>query len=343
MVFLGVSQENAGGCGTTLPISAPGGDIKTAVQFVRYFESQGISPNGAAGITGNLHQENGFSPATNAGGNGIAQWSNSWFAQLIAYVAPLGLDSHSVAGQLVYLVYDLRTSYASLLTQLNNAPDPATAATMFETSYEICSGVTGFMQVTPGSLCNDVARRTYALSAAQASVGGPGVVPIGLTTGGTCVAVGGSGGDPIPGFTPSRDDMGVDACAKPGMPIYAPAASTLVDVIGNWFTGDSGGPQPLLLFQFNPPLAGTYQNDQYWYVAEQILPFSTTKGTQFATGQPVATYNQAGTCIEIGWGSTTTSSRTLVPTDANPARGALTPEAEAFKVFFHIPWVGSSP
>ena len=47
-----------------------------------------------------------------------------------------------------------------------------------------------------------------------------------LSVGGTCAqAVSFNGKDPIPGFTPARDDMGVDACAQPGMPIYAPATS----------------------------------------------------------------------------------------------------------------------
>ncbi len=147
-----------------------------------------------------------------------------------------------------------------------------------------------------------------------------------------------AGGDPIPGFTPSRDDMGVDACSTVGQPIYAVADSTLVDVLYGWYAG-----QPLLLFQFNPPVAGTYQGDQYWYVAEQIVPASTTLGTTFAAGQPVATYAASGTCIEMGFGSPTTGSRTLVPTDANPPAGGLTPEAEAWKTFAHIPWVGVSP
>ena len=60
-----------------------------------------------------------------------------------------------------------------------------------------------------------------------------------------------------------------------------------------------------MLFEFVPPLSGTYQGDEYWYVAEQIAPVSQTAGTVFQAGQPVATFAASGTCIEIGWGSPT--------------------------------------
>jgi hypothetical protein len=147
------------------------------------------------------------------------------------------------------------------------------------------------------------------------------------------------GKDPIPGFSPGRDDSGVDACAKPGMPIYAPATSVLIQpILQNWYAG-----QPLMLFEFVPPISGTYQRDEYWYVAEQITPVTQTVGTVFQAGQPVATFAGAGTCIEIGWGSPATNMRALAPQYAHPAAGELTPVGESFKQFFGIPWVGQSP
>jgi len=132
---------------------------------------------------------------------------------------------------------------------------------------------------------------------------------------------------------------GVDACATPGMPIYAPATSVLIQpVLQNWY-----GPQPLMLLKFVPPLAGTYQGDEYWYVAEQITPVSEQVGAVFQAGQPVAHFASSGTCIEIGWGSPTTNMRALEPQYAQVSAGALTPGAEAFKRFFGIPWAGQSP
>ena len=167
--------------------------------------------------------------------------------------------------------------------------------------------------------------------------------PVSLSVGGTCAQpVSFTGKDPIPGFTPARDDMGVDACAQPGMPIYAPATSVELPGIPDWYEG-----QPLMLFQFSPPLSGTYQGDEYWYVAEQIVPVTMQPGTVFQAGQPVAHFAFSGTCIEIGWGSPTSDQRTLAgvtdPAAANPPAGSLTPWGETFKQYFGIPWVGQSP
>ena len=144
----------------------------------------------------------------------------------------------------------------------------------------------------------------------------------------------GSGIDPIPGFTIGRDDMGVDASAPVGTRIYAPLDSQLVEVVPNWFSG-----QPLLLFKFLQQPAGAPTD--YWYVAEQITPVSSTVGTIFRARQAVARFAPSGTSIEIGWGSPTSSGRTLAQQmgdsgAANPPAGATTPWGESFKHFFGI-------
>jgi peptidoglycan hydrolase-like protein with peptidoglycan-binding domain len=143
-----------------------------------------------------------------------------------------------------------------------------------------------------------------------------------------------SGTNPIPGFTIGRDDMGVDASAQTGAPIYAPLASRLVQVLNDWYAG-----QPLLLFQFDSPPSGALSD--YWYVAEQIDPVTTAIGAHFQGGQEVATFAPSGTGIEIGWGSPTSDARTLAgvsdPGAANPAPGSTTVWGETFKKFFGIP------
>ncbi len=154
--------------------------------------------------------------------------------------------------------------------------------------------------------------------------------------GGVAVAPGGNhaGSDPIPGFTIGRDDMGVDANAAPGAGIYAPVASTLVQVLQDWYAG-----QPLLLFQFDTPPPGAPSD--YWYVAEEIDPVTTAIGTRFQAGQRVASYASSGTGIEIGWGSATSNTRTLAgetdPAAASPPAGSATTWAESFKSAFGIP------
>ena len=132
----------------------------------------------------------------------------------------------------------------------------------------------------------------------------------------------------IPGFTIGRDDMGVDASAPVGTPIYAPLDSQLVELVGNWYAG-----QPLLLFRFLNRPAGALSD--YWYVAEEITPVSTTVGTIFRARQAVARFAPSGTGIEIGWGSPTSSGRTLAqqmgdsaaanpPASSQPAAGPRT-------------------
>ena len=151
---------------------------------------------------------------------------------------------------------------------------------------------------------------------------------------GATIAPAGSGTDPIPGFTIGRDDMGVDANAPVGTPIYAPADSQLVQVLNGWYDG-----QPLLLFRFLNPPAGALS--PYWYVAEQITPVTTTIGTIFRARAAVARYAPCCTGIEIGWGSPTSNARTLAgqtdPGAASPPAGAQTTWGESFKRFFGIP------
>ncbi len=139
--------------------------------------------------------------------------------------------------------------------------------------------------------------------------------------------------NPIPGFQLGRDDMGVDASAGTGAPIYAPVASRLVQVMQDWYAG-----QPLLLFQFLHQPSGAWSD--YWYVAEQVSPATTRIGATFRAGQPVGWFASSGTGIEIGWGSPTSNSRTLAgasdPGAANPPYGATTRWGESFKHFFGI-------
>jgi len=351
LFLLLIGQE---GCSSSLegPITPPRPGDLSAGQMVRWFESQGDSANASAGIVGNLEQESQLNPAQTGGG--LAQWKPGRYGQMVAYAASVGLSPTSDQGQLVYLQYDLRSSYSSLLSRMDTAPDPGTAAEMFETTYELCQGVAGYMDVIPGSLCEDGNRRLYAAVAlTQAASSSSTTVPVSLAVlgGGCAQAAGfGSGRDPIPSprWVQERDDMGVDATASVGSPIYAPASSTLVEVLP-WFEGPCGM-QPLMLFHFTQGQAGTEDGDQYWYVAEQVTPATDTIGTTFARGQPVARFAACGTGIEIGWGSPISGQRTLAAqmgdmTAANPAAGSLTPWAESFKRWCQMPasWIGTSP
>jgi uncharacterized membrane protein YgcG len=101
--------------------------------------------------------------------------------------------------------------------------------------------------------------------------------------------------NPIPGFTITAHDAGIDGTAPVTTPIFAPADCTLVNVMQGWYKS-----QPLLEFHFDNNMIGAMS--QYWYVAEQIDPITEKIGTQFKMGKPVAHFAASGSGIEIGWG-----------------------------------------
>ena len=172
------AQNCNGAVATGGPLPIPPSGMLNAGQMVRYFVQAGESPNAAAGIVGNLIQESGdLDPniPDGAGGGGLAQWSISWYHERGAgrdAVTGRVRRAHHLApntdrAQLAFIVYDLRTGCAfykappsgTLQSNLQSAPDPGTAATMFETGYEGCCGVTGLDGSDAGSLCDDSKRR----------------------------------------------------------------------------------------------------------------------------------------------------------------------------------------
>ena len=299
-------------CNTPTPVadlSAPPAGQLTGGQIVRYLVSQGgLSANGAAGVVGNLEQETGLNPTLSdgRGGGGLAQWNASWYQQLAAYATAHGQSPQSDAGQLEYLVYDLHTSYPGLVAELNSAPDAATAATMFETTYELCSGVTGYMQVIPGSLCMDGNRRAYAVAALQqagGSVSGASAgTPVSLTTGSSCLSPARSSGYANPfahtkGLVPQRIDMGVDYDGTGEIDALGNARITFAGtgIGGGWVcdTSENGG----VVYQLQD---GAYQG-RYIYTTEDVIP-SVHTGQTVAAGQQIADFTPRG-CIETGFSS----------------------------------------
>ncbi|MBV9048436.1 MAG: hypothetical protein JOY58_09220 [Solirubrobacterales bacterium] len=302
VVVASVALLNEQSCGSGAPsVSAPASSLQTGIEMIQYLESQGISANGAAGIVGNLQQESGLDPTEP--GQGLAQWNPSWWAQLVSYDKSVGQSPQTVAGQLMYIAFELHSSYSWLLGALNSATSPQQAAVMWETGYEKCSGVTGWMEVAPGSLCMSENRQNYA---AQALLATAGSIDRGATElvsyapGQVCnesyALTGIIAGYTNPfaqatGIEWTRTDQGVDACMRPGSPLLALAPSKYLQAVPDFYDG-----QPAMVLQVtNGPLAG-----KYWYWSEQITP-TIGVGQTVAAGQTVATYAPAGTCIEIGW------------------------------------------
>jgi hypothetical protein len=214
---------------------------------------------------------------------------------------------------------------AAKLTLLNEQISVARARDKSVSQLTAARGQVASVRRQLARLQAEQAQQAAQAAASQAAPGGVGAVAPGINH---------AGSDPIPGFTIGRDDMGVDATAPTGAGIYAPLASTLVQVLQDWY-----GSEPLLLFQFDTPPSGAPSD--YWYVAEQINPVTTAVGTRFQAGQRVASYASSGTGIEIGWGSATSNTRTLAgatdPAAASPPAGSSTSWAESFKSAFGIP------
>lgn len=297
---VGLFSEHS--CGSGTPTSnAPQATMQTAAQMIQYLQSQGVSPDGAAGIVGNLQQESGLDP-TEPGG-GLAQWNPGWWAELASYDHSVDQNPETVDGQLMYIAFELQSNYSWLLQDLNSAVSPQQAAVMWETGYEKCSGVTGWMQVAPGSLCMSENRQGYAvdaLLAARGSLSSDSAELVSYIPAQVCNAsyalTGSIAGYTNPfsqatGLVWTRTDQGVDACMRPGSPLLAFAPSRYVQVVPDFYDG-----QPAMVLQVTGgPLAG-----KDWYWSEQITP-TISVGQTVAAGQTVATYAPDGTCIEIGW------------------------------------------
>ena len=306
--------DNCGNGTPTANVTAPEGNPQTEGQFVRYFESQHIPADAAAGIVGNLEQENTLNPVGEPGAEGMAQWNEPWWSVVSSWITAHGQAANSAAGQLMYLAAVVTTGVsgdqapagdAKLHADMYGATSPQDAALYWQNDFEQCRGAGG-----PGTLggtdgpdtCASSNRENYAAQALQAAGGGSGTgssVFVSTQPSGSCNAsypVTGS----IKGYTNpfekatgiswERTDQGVDAAMNPGSPILAFAPSTVQTII-DFYLGE-----PAIVMQITAgPFAG-----KWWYMSEQIQPTVST-GQTVNAGQTIATYAPSGTGIETGW------------------------------------------
>jgi hypothetical protein len=298
VTLAGAFSEN---CGSGQPsVGALRLSTPTAAMMVEYLEREGVSPNGAAGIVGNLQQESGLNPTEP--GRGLAQWNPRWWAELVSYDTSAGQNPNTVGGQLMYIVSELESNYSWLLERLDSAMSAQQAAVMWETGYERCSGVTGWMEVIPGSLCMSQKRQSYAAQALDAARGDAhgATQLVSDSPGEICNAsyllTGSIAGYTNPfsqatGLSWTRTDQGVDACMRPGSSLLALAPSRHIELVSDFYAG-----QPAMVLEVRSgPLVG-----KQWYLSEQITP-TISVGQSVSAGQTIATYASSGTCIEIGW------------------------------------------
>lgn len=98
-----------------------------------------LSSAAACGILANIEYESNFQ-VTVVGDNGtsygLCQWHNERFTALKSVCAARGLDYRTVEGQLDYLAYELKSSYASLMGALRAVENSADGA--YQAAYLWC-------------------------------------------------------------------------------------------------------------------------------------------------------------------------------------------------------------
>jgi hypothetical protein len=94
-------------------VHIPGG----ACTAFNYYKSIGLSANAAAGIVGNLIQESQMDPYAGKGSShqGIAQWSPSRWATLVAYAKKTKQNQWGLWFQITYVYTEMKQSYSSVL------------------------------------------------------------------------------------------------------------------------------------------------------------------------------------------------------------------------------------
>lgn len=108
-----------------------------AQQAFAFLTAQGLNPNAAAGLVGNLQAESGLDPqAYNAAerAGGVAQWRGARLDALKAYARATGGTPDDFQTQLGFMAHELGSSEAPAAQALAQASDPA-SATAAATAY----------------------------------------------------------------------------------------------------------------------------------------------------------------------------------------------------------------
>lgn len=127
---------------TTSPagVSISGGEVATANQIIQMLMAPpyNLSKAGAAGVVGNMMQENSLHTDFNSGGAGLCQWIGSRQTDLVNFAKQNGESPTSVKAQVGFMMHELSTSagYSGLLNELKTTNNAASAATDFEATYE---------------------------------------------------------------------------------------------------------------------------------------------------------------------------------------------------------------
>ena len=147
-------------------LNAPGaqGDRGNAEYIWAALLDDGVTPEAAAGVLGNLHQETGgtFDPRTvqsNGVGHGIAQWSagagNRWEA-LVAWAQRSGRDESSLQTQVMWMLKEMHQGWGSFsMARYTTMTDVVEATIYFHDRFEGSADSDEFVRAGRGGLAQD--------------------------------------------------------------------------------------------------------------------------------------------------------------------------------------------
>ena len=183
--------------GDTTDLTAPGpqGDTGNAEYIWSALLDDGLTPEAAAGVLGNLHQETGgsFDPhSVQAGGpgRGIAQWSEGerW-DQLVAWAQGKGLDEWSLQTQVTWMLKEMHQGWGSFsMDHFKTMTDVVEATIYFHDRFEASADSADYVRTGRGGFAQDWYTRLKGKPVNGSAAGGAGPVFIvgdSLTVGST--------------------------------------------------------------------------------------------------------------------------------------------------------------
>jgi hypothetical protein len=324
----------ASACSTVASTTLTGNG--NGVEAYNFFISHGLTPIAASGIVGNMTEEStgvdperlegyytGEQPAessevqadlnVNDDGWGIVQWSPP--SSIITAGESQGASAGTIdtlSFQLGFLYSELKTSYSSVIPQLNAAATPEDAATIF---------LNGFEGGDPSPTRQAYARAYYELAVNNTPL--PPSVPVSYNSGGGGSSGSSSSGssssssssgcgsgsssssspssssayqDPlrsVVGLTPNRIDEGVDYTGTGT--VYAMGNGKVLSTAGGGWPGNV-----FLVYQLDSGSSGGPAAGDYVYVAEDCTPI-VGPGDTVNSNTPICTMYNGGSGIETGW------------------------------------------
>lgn len=142
----GASWENSFSSDTSNDIFIDSGIIvaggSNPETVYKTLQAAGYSPEGIAGIMGNVHAESGFNTSIRPGDQGsigICQWRGSRADRLKAYASAHNLAVDSIEAQAGFLAYEFPSQVGSKYDFIKNATDTITACDTVAKYFERCA------------------------------------------------------------------------------------------------------------------------------------------------------------------------------------------------------------